>query len=109
MDWGNGYEFARQVPSLVPERFRGESGHPLDGRLTRMIQLIIRSLAVASVGLLATGCALLPGNGPYSEAVNANATAGIRSDAPLPYALVDVSSETIGFLSEPNLVSLKGA
>jgi polysaccharide export outer membrane protein len=32
----------------------------------------------------------------------------VRSGASLPYALVDVSADTIGFLSQPNLVSFKG-
>jgi polysaccharide biosynthesis/export protein len=51
---------------------------------------------------------LLPGAGPSSEAVNANAAAGVRSTAPLPYALVDVTADTIGFLSQPNVVSFTG-
>src|SRR5712664_2858958 len=54
-------------------------------------------------------CTVLPGTGPKSDAVNANATAGIRSTASLPYALVDISSDTIGFLSQPNLITLKGS
>jgi polysaccharide export outer membrane protein len=53
-------------------------------------------------------CYLLPGTGPTSDAVNDNATAGVRSSAPLPYALVDVSADTIGFLSQPNLITFKG-
>jgi polysaccharide export outer membrane protein len=55
------------------------------------------------------GCSLLPGTGPNSEAVIADATAGFRSNATLPYALVDVTPETIGFLSQPNLVTFKGS
>ena len=54
-------------------------------------------------------CSLLPGTGPNSDAVNSNATAGLRSSAVLPYALVDVTPDTIGFLSQPDLVSFKGA
>ncbi|MGJ4949736.1 polysaccharide biosynthesis/export family protein [Bradyrhizobium sp. HKCCYLS20291] len=53
-------------------------------------------------------CSLLPGTGPTSEAVNDNATASVRSTTALPYALVDVSSETIGFLSQPNVVTFSG-
>jgi polysaccharide export outer membrane protein len=62
---------------------------------------------IAAVALL-PGCAVLPSNGPSSDAVNENATAGLRSNAALPYALVDVSADTIGFLSQPNLVSFQG-
>jgi polysaccharide export outer membrane protein len=65
-------------------------------------------LAVALSGPL-PACALLPGTGPTSDAVNANATAGIRSTASLPYALIDVSADTIGPLSQPNLITFKGA
>ena len=53
-------------------------------------------------------CGILPGTGPSSDTVNTNATAGIRSTAALPYALVDVSADTIGFLSQPNLITFKG-
>ena len=69
----------------------------------------LRSLFFATlVSALLPGCGLLPGTGPKSDAVNGNATAGVRSTAALPYALVDVSSDTIGFLSQPNVVSFKG-
>lgn len=64
-------------------------------------------LAVALVAFL-PACTLLPGTGPSGDSVQSNATAGVKSATALPYALVDVSSDTIGFLSEPNLVSLKG-
>jgi polysaccharide export outer membrane protein len=64
-------------------------------------------LAVAVAALL-PACTLLPGTGPTSDAVNGNATAGVRSSTPLPYALVDVSADTIGFLSQPNLITFKG-
>ena len=37
-----------------------------------------------------------------------NATAGVRSTTALPYALVDISADTIGFLSQPNLITFKG-
>src|ERR1700686_3236769 len=65
-------------------------------------------LFAIAVAALLPACALLPGTGPTSEAVNGNATAGVRSTAALPYALVDVSADTIGFLSQPNVVSFKG-
>jgi len=58
--------------------------------------------------ILLPSCSVLPGTGPKSDAVNANATAGIRSNAALPYALVDVSADTVGFLSQPNLLTFKG-
>jgi polysaccharide biosynthesis/export protein len=64
-------------------------------------------LAVVAAALL-SACSLLPGTGPYSDTVNGNATAGVRSTASLPYALVDVTSDTIGFLSQPNLITFKG-
>ena len=60
------------------------------------------------VAALLPGCSLLPGTGPTSDAVNGNATAGVRSAASLPYALVDISAVTIGFLSQPNLITFKG-
>lgn len=40
--------------------------------------------------------------------MNGNATAGLRSATPLPYALVDITADSIGFLSQPNLISFKG-
>jgi polysaccharide export outer membrane protein len=60
------------------------------------------------VAALLPACSLLPGTGPKSDAVNANATAGVRSTTPLPYALVDITADTIGFLSQPNLITFKG-
>ena len=53
-------------------------------------------------------CSELPGTGPKSNAIEGNATAGLRSTTPLPYALVDVSADTIGFLSQPNLITFQG-
>src|ERR1700716_330192 len=63
--------------------------------------------SIILAGLL-PDCSLLPGTGPTSDAVNANATAGVRSTTSLPYALVDISADTIGFLSQPNLITFKG-
>jgi polysaccharide export outer membrane protein len=63
--------------------------------------------AVIATALL-PACSLLPGTGPTSDAVNANATAGVRSAASLPYALVDITADAIGFLSQPNLITFKG-
>jgi polysaccharide export outer membrane protein len=57
---------------------------------------------------LLPACSLLPGTGPKSDAVKSSATTAIRSDAALPYALVDISADTIGFLSQPDLVTFKG-
>src|SRR6185312_14721755 len=65
-------------------------------------------LALVAAALL-PACSLLPGTGPKSDAVETQATSGIRSNAALPYALVDISADTIGFLSQPNLVTFKGA
>jgi polysaccharide export outer membrane protein len=67
-----------------------------------------RILALVVVAFL-PACSLLPGTGPKSDSVEGNATAGLRSTAALPYALVDISADTIGFLSQPNLISFKGA
>src|ERR1700744_4415685 len=68
------------------------------------------SSSVLAVVLLAVlpGCSLLPGTGPKSDAVENNATAGVASSTPLAYALVDVTSDTIGFLSQPNLITFRG-
>jgi polysaccharide biosynthesis/export protein len=63
--------------------------------------------AIILVALL-PACSLLPGTGPNSDAVNGNATAGLQSTASLPYALVDVTADTIGFLSQPNLITFQG-
>jgi polysaccharide export outer membrane protein len=66
------------------------------------------SILAIVVAALLPACSLLPGTGPTSDAVHGNATAGVRSTAPLPYALVDISADTIGFLSQPNLITFKG-
>ena len=73
-----------------------------------MLKRFRSSLLAMVAAALLPGCALLPATGPSSDAVNGNATAGLRSTAALPYALVDVSADTIGFLSQPNVVSFKG-
>jgi polysaccharide export outer membrane protein len=73
-----------------------------------MLKRLGPSLGAILVAALLPACSLLPGTGPKSDAVKGNATAEVRSDAALPYALVDVSADTIGFLSQPNLVSFKG-
>ncbi len=64
-------------------------------------------LAIAALAFL-PACSELPGTGPKSLAVHTNATVELRSDVPMPYAFVDISADTIGFLSQPNLVSFKG-
>jgi polysaccharide export outer membrane protein len=74
-----------------------------------MLKRIVFPAAVFFCGVLVSGCSLLPGPGPSSDDINAGAVTGIKSNAPLSYALVDVTSETIGFLSQPNVVSFKGA
>jgi polysaccharide export outer membrane protein len=73
-----------------------------------MLKRLGSALTPLCVAALLPACSLLPGTGPTSDAVNANATAGVRSTTPLPYALVDVSADTIGFLSQPNLITFKG-
>jgi polysaccharide biosynthesis/export protein len=74
-----------------------------------MLKRIIFPAAAFFCGVLVSGCSLLPGPGPSSNDIDAGAVTGIKSNAPLSYALVDVTSETIGFLSQPNVVSFKGA
>src|SRR5260370_3163613 len=73
-----------------------------------MLKRSSRALLALVIAALLPACSLLPGTGPTSDAVHDNATAGVRSTAALPYALVDVSADTIGFLSQPNLISFKG-
>jgi polysaccharide export outer membrane protein len=73
-----------------------------------MVKRLRSSILAIVVAALLPACSLLPGTGPTSDAVHGNATAGVRSTAPLPYALVDISADTIGFLSQPNLITFKG-
>jgi len=68
-----------------------------------------RRLLILALSVLLSGCSLLPATGPTSDAVNDNATASVRSNSALPYALVDISPQTIGFLSQPNLITFQGA
>ena len=73
-----------------------------------MLKRLGPALGAILVAALLPACSVLPGTGPKSDAVKGNATAEVRSDTALPYALVDISADTIGFLSQPNLVSFKG-
>jgi polysaccharide export outer membrane protein len=73
-----------------------------------MVKRLRSSILAIVIAALLPACSLLPGTGPTSDAVHGNATAGVRSTAPLPYALVDISEDTIGFLSQPNLITFKG-
>ncbi|MGC2778149.1 MAG: polysaccharide biosynthesis/export family protein [Bradyrhizobium sp.] len=68
----------------------------------------MRALVASALLVALPACSWLPGTGPTSDAVNDNATASVRSTTALPYALVDVSPETIGFLSQPNLITFQG-
>src|SRR6266404_6425680 len=74
-----------------------------------MLKRFVSPLFLIAIMALLPACSELPGTGPKSNAIEGNATAGLRSTTPLPYALVDISSDTIGFLSQPNLITLKGA
>jgi polysaccharide biosynthesis/export protein len=74
-----------------------------------MLRRLRSQLFVIVASALLPGCMVTPATGPASESVLTNATAGVRSNAALSYALVDVSADTIGFLSQPNLISFKGA
>jgi polysaccharide export outer membrane protein len=73
-----------------------------------MLKRLGSVILVMGIAALLPACSELPGTGPKSIAVNENATAGVRSNTPLPYALVDVSADTVGFLSQPNLITFKG-
>ncbi len=73
-----------------------------------MLKRLGSALFAVGMAALLPACSLLPGTGATSDAVEGNATAGIRSNVSLPYALVDISADTIGFLSQPNLISFKG-
>jgi polysaccharide export outer membrane protein len=67
-----------------------------------------RPLAAILLAVVLPGCSLLPATGPSSDSVNDNPTVSLRSNTALPYALVDVSADTIPFLSQPNLITFKG-
>lgn len=67
------------------------------------------SIVAALMSAALSACSVLPSSGPWSNDVNSHATAGVSSTTPLPYALVDVSADNVGFLSQPNLVTFKGA
>jgi polysaccharide export outer membrane protein len=73
-----------------------------------MLKCLSSLLFTAVLATLLPACSVLPGTGPTSDAVNGNATASVRSTAPLPYALVDITADTIGLLSQPNLITFKG-
>jgi polysaccharide export outer membrane protein len=73
-----------------------------------MLRRVQFQVFVIVVAALLPACSVLPGTGPSSDAVNENATAGLRSATPLPYALIDVTADTIGFLSQPNLITFTG-
>src|ERR1700716_2463043 len=73
-----------------------------------MLKRLGSPLLAFVVAAVLPACSLLPGTGPKGDVVENNATAGVRSSAALSYALVDVTADTIGFLSQPNLVSFKG-
>jgi polysaccharide export outer membrane protein len=74
-----------------------------------MLKRIASPLLALLVAGLLPACSLLPGTGPKSDSVEGNATSGLRSTTALPYALVDISADTIGLLSEPNLITFQGA
>ena len=73
-----------------------------------MLKRLGSPLLALVVAAVLPACSLLPGTGPKGDVVENNATAGVRSSAALSYALVDVSADTIGFLSQPNLVTFQG-
>ncbi|WP_291846088.1 polysaccharide biosynthesis/export family protein [Bradyrhizobium sp.] len=120
----------RQLPqSFAPFKAAGEAlkfqmttglgfGNRFQERLAAVDSGSVRSFGIAGRALPAMlavaallflpACSELPGTGPKSNAVQTHATAGLRSDAALPYALVDISADTIGLLSQPNLITFQG-
>lgn len=86
----------------------------LDGRRSpdsndrTVVRTLIPWLLVAVAAVALPACSELPATGPKSDAIHSFPTAGLHSNAALPYALVDVSADTIGFLSQPNLISFQG-
>jgi polysaccharide biosynthesis/export protein len=97
----------RSWPNLVRSRLSAvvDCGDQRSSGIFKRLRPVV--FTIVAVALL-PGCSVLPGNGPTSDAVNGNATAGVRSVAALPYSLVDVSADTIGFLSQPNVVTFQG-
>src|SRR6185437_13904588 len=77
-------------------------------RRVSMLNRLCSGFVLLSAAAFLPGCSLLPGTGPNSVAVNQYATAELRSNTALPYALVDISADTIGFLSQPNVVTFQG-
>jgi polysaccharide export outer membrane protein len=73
--------------------------------LKRFSTLVLAGMAA---GLL-PACSELPGTGPKSMAIDAFPTASLKSNAALPYAVVDISADTLGFLSQPSLIAFQGA
>src|SRR5437016_930728 len=73
-----------------------------------MLKRFVSPLFLIAIMALLPACSELPGTGPKSNAIEGNATAGLRSTTALPYALVDVTADTIGLLSRPNLITFKG-
>ena len=89
-------------------------GRPVWSAADRFLQRIpiaryLRSwlFAVLAAAIL-PACSEIPGTGPKGDAIRSFPLAGIRSTAALPYALVDISADTIGFLSQPDLVTFQG-
>jgi len=82
--------------------------HADPGDRRSFVSSLRTSLFLIAVAAVLPACSLLPATGPKSDAINSYATAGVRSNAALPYALVDVSADTIGFLSQPNVVTFQG-
>lgn len=74
-----------------------------------MAKFHLNGLLLLLASFAISACTIFPGTGPRSEAVVGESSATVASNTALPYALVDVSADTIPFLSEPNLISLQAA
>ena len=86
----------------------------LDGRRSTKVndrtvaRMLMPWLVVIIAAVALPACSELPGTGPKSLAIQGLSTDSVRSKTALPYALVDVSADTIGLLSRPNLITFQG-
>jgi len=98
---------SREGSSKTAAEFAAHNSAPVLSKLRGWRGGLPALLAIL-LSVVLPGCSLLPATGPSSDTVNDNATASVRSNTALPYALVDVSAETIPFLSQPNLITFQG-
>jgi len=73
-----------------------------------LVRTLMPWLVAMTAAVVLPACSELPGTGPKSNAIQSLSTDKVRSSTALPYALVDVSADTIGFLSQPNVITFRG-